>query len=76
MTDQEFEEFCEDLQQQETRTHSNADWVCVSSLREHLNKMMLKIRTEAYDKGYQAGANQMSNDPCLCGFWGKKCSSE
>ena len=41
-------------------------------LWEKLDKFILKIRTEAYDRGYQAGANQMSNDPCVCGFWSKK----
>ena len=41
-------------------------------LFEKIDKYILKIITEAYDKGYQAGANQMNNDPCLCGFWGKK----
>ena len=40
--------------------------------REDLDKLILRVRTEAYDKGYQAGANQMNNDPCVCGFWGKK----
>ena len=39
---------------------------------ETIEKHILKMTTEAYDKGYQAGANQMSNDPCVCGFWGKK----
>jgi hypothetical protein len=43
-----------------------------SYTQEKIDKLILKARTEAYDKGYQAGANQMSNDPCLCGFWGKK----
>ena len=41
-------------------------------LQDKLDKFILKIRTEAYDKGYQAGANQMGNDPCVCGFWGNK----
>ena len=43
--------------------------------QEHLakkfEKEILKAKLDSYDKGYQAGANQMSNDPCLCGFWGK-----
>tara|TARA_B100002019_G_C20940088_1_gene436390 strand:+ start:170 stop:376 length:207 start_codon:yes stop_codon:yes gene_type:complete len=39
---------------------------------EKFDKLLLKAKTEAYDKGYQAGANQKDNDPCVCGFWGKK----
>lgn len=31
---------------------------------------ILKIHSEAYDKGYKAGANQKDNMPCVCGFWG------
>jgi len=36
------------------------------------DKLMLKATTEAYDRGYKAGANQMNNAPCVCGFWGDK----
>ena len=36
-----------------------------------LDKLILKIKTEAYDQGYKAGANQNKNKPCVCGFWGK-----
>ena len=32
--------------------------------------MILKIKTESYDKGYKEGANQKNNKPCVCGFWG------
>ena len=39
---------------------------------EKFDKLLLKAKTEAYDKGYQAGANQQGNNPCLCGFWGDK----
>ena len=48
--------------------------------QEHLakkfEKEILKAKLGSYDKGYQAGANQMSNDPCLCGFWGKSHSNK
>ena len=48
--------------------------------QEHLakkfEKEILKAKLDSYDKGYQAGANQMSNDPCLCGFWGKSHSNK
>ena len=44
--------------------------------QEHLaikfEKVLLKSKTESYDKGYQEGANQKDNKPCLCGFWGNK----
>ena len=36
------------------------------------SKIMLKIKTESYDKGYKEGANQKDNKPCVCGFWGDK----
>ena len=39
---------------------------------EYFRKVLLKSKTESYDKGYQEGANQKDNDPCLCGFWGNK----
>ena len=39
---------------------------------EKFEKMSLKIQTESYDKGYQEGANQKNNKPCVCGFWGDK----
>ena len=41
-------------------------------LSEKFEKVLLKSNTESYDKGYQEGANQKDNDPCLCGFWGNK----
>mgnify|MGYP001169550131 CR=1 FL=1 len=41
-------------------------------LSEKFEKILLKSKTESYDEGYQAGANQKDNDPCLCGFWGNK----
>tara|TARA_Y100001936_G_C15561140_1_gene402368 strand:- start:193 stop:396 length:204 start_codon:yes stop_codon:yes gene_type:complete len=44
--------------------------------QEHLarefEKILLKVKTESYDKGYQQGANQKDNKPCVCGFWGDK----
>ena len=30
------------------------------------------IDQSSYDKGYQEGANQKNNKPCVCGFWNKK----
>ena len=45
---------------------------CPEHIIEKFDKIFLKIKTESYDKGYKAGANQQNNDPCLCGFWGKK----
>lgn len=37
---------------------------------------LIKLQNEAYDKGYQEGANQKDNKPCVCGFWGEKDSRE
>ena len=36
-----------------------------------MDRARLKERSEAYDKGYKAGANHKNNKPCVCGFWGE-----
>ena len=41
-------------------------------LSKKFEKLLLKSQTESYDKGYQEGANQKDNKPCVCGFWGIK----
>ena len=41
-------------------------------LAKEFEKILLKAKTESYDKGYQEGANQKDNKPCVCGFWGDK----
>ena len=41
-------------------------------LSKKFDKILLKVKTENYDKGYKEGANQKDNQPCLCGFWGNK----
>ena len=44
--------------------------------QEHLakkfDKLLIKAKTEAYDKGYKEGANKSGNDPCVCGILGVK----
>ena len=45
-------------------------------LAKKFNKLLIKAKTEAYDKGYKQGANQKNNDPCVCGFWGKTHSNK
>ena len=45
-------------------------------LAKEFDKLLIKAKTEAYDKGYKEGANKSGNDPCVCGFWGKKDSTE
>ena len=48
--------------------------------QEHLSKKfekaILEAKLDSYEKGYQAGANQLSNDPCVCGFWGRSHSNK
>ena len=67
MTDEEFEEFI-------SRDDSSIEWTLLEGtlmdLRERMDKLAIKSRTEAYDRGYKAGANQKDNKPCVCGFWG------
>lgn len=41
-------------------------------LSKKFDKILLKVKTENFDKGYKEGANQKDNKPCLCGFWGSK----
>ena len=41
-------------------------------LSKKFDKILLKVKTENYDKGYKEGANQKDNQPCLCGFCGNK----
>ena len=41
-------------------------------LAKKFDKILLKVKTENFDKGYKEGANQKDNKPCLCGFWGSK----
>jgi len=68
MTDQEFEKFIES-------DSSSIEWTLLEGtmqdFRDKVNKVILKTRNEAYDKGYKAGANQKDNKPCVCGFWGE-----
>ena len=45
-------------------------------LAKKFEKVLLKSQTESYDKGYQEGANQKDNQPCLCGFWGNKTKND
>ena len=41
-------------------------------LSKKFDKILLKVKTENYDKGYKDGANKKDNKPCVCGFWGDK----
>ena len=47
-----------------------------SLIVEELQKAYIKVKTQAYDDGYKAGANQQNNKPCLCGFWGDKTTTK
>lgn len=67
MTEQEFINFIEG-------DNPSIEWTLLEGtmkeLHEKLDKLIIKTRTEAYDTGYKAGANQKDNRPCVCGFWG------
>jgi hypothetical protein len=41
-------------------------------LAKKFEKILSKNANKSYDKGYQDGANQKDNKPCVCGFWGDK----
>lgn len=60
MTDEEFKNFVK----------SSDSQLSDDDLWDVLNKYILRLKTESYDKGYKAGANQKDNKPCVCGFWG------
>ena len=39
-------------------------------LSKKLEKILSKNANQSYEKGFQEGANQKNNKPCVCGFWG------
>ena len=39
---------------------------------EELQEAYIKVKTQAYDDGFKAGANYQNNKPCVCGFWGEQ----
>lgn len=45
-------------------------------LAKKFEKILSKNANTSYDKGYQDGANQKDNKPCVCGFWGKSYSNK
>ena len=51
-----------------------------SDAQEYLSKKFEKILSknshQSYDKGYEDGANQKDNKPCVCGFWGNTHSNK
>lgn len=66
MTIEEFKNYIEN-------DNPSIEWTllegAIEDLHDKINKLILKTGTEAYDKGYKAGANQKDNKPCVCGFW-------
>lgn len=63
MTSEEWNDMLTDMQ--------NVEHIPTLIVKE-LQKAYIKIKTQAYDQGYQAGANYQNNKPCVCGFWGNK----
>jgi aspartokinase len=45
-------------------------------LAKKFEKILSKNSNKSHDKGYQDGANQKDNKPCVCGFWGKSHSNK
>jgi len=39
-------------------------------LSKKFEKILNKNANQSYEKGFQEGANQNNNKPCVCGFWG------
>jgi len=39
-------------------------------LSKKFEKILSKNANQSYEKGFQEGANQKNNKPCVCGFWG------
>ena len=37
-----------------------------------VEKILSKNANQSYEKGFQEGADQKDNKPCVCGFWGDK----
>ncbi len=40
-------------------------------LSKKFEKILSKNANQSYEKGFQEGANQKNNKPCVCGFWGE-----
>tara|TARA_A200000159_G_C7208803_1_gene291185 strand:+ start:296 stop:505 length:210 start_codon:yes stop_codon:yes gene_type:complete len=40
-------------------------------LSKKFEKILSKNANQSYEKGFQEGANQKNNKPCVCGFWGR-----
>jgi hypothetical protein len=45
-------------------------------LSKKFEKILSKNANQSYEKGFQEGANQNNNKPCVCGFWGKSHSNK
>ena len=41
-------------------------------LSKKFEKILSKNANQSYEKGFQEGANQKNNKPCVCGFLGDK----
>ena len=41
-------------------------------LSKKFEKILSKNANQSYEKGFQEGANQKNNKPCVCGLWGEE----
>ena len=70
MNNEMIEQMTEDIYFQKGYDKGFAD--AQEMLSKKFEKILSKNANQSYEKGFQEGANQKNNKPCVCGFWGDK----
>jgi hypothetical protein len=70
MNNEMIEQMTEDIYFQKGYDKGFAD--AQEILSKKFEKILSKNAIQSYEKGFQEGANQKNNKPCVCGFWGDK----
>lgn len=70
MNNEMIEQMTEDIYFQKGYDKGFAD--AQEILSKKFEKILSKNANQSYEKGFQEGANQKNNKPCVCGFWGDK----
>lgn len=68
MNNEMIEQMTEDIYFQKGYDKGFAD--AQEMLSKKFEKILSKNANQSYEKGFQEGANQKNNKPCVCGFWG------
>lgn len=68
MNNEMIEQMTEDIYFQKGYDKGFAD--AQEILSKKFEKILSKNANQSHEKGFQEGANQKNNKPCVCGFWG------